>query len=46
MREAHAAIVSGHGSFVGSRTSFYDAFERLAGIEKRCFELYATAMKA
>ena len=46
MREGKAALVSGRGTFVGSSSSFRDAFERLAGIEKMCFEIYAHAMMA
>lgn len=41
----HAAIVSGHGTFVASDTSFHDAFVRLASIEERCFHLCRNAVK-
>jgi len=46
MQKSLAALVSGHGAFVGSEASFYEAFERLAAIENMCFETYKRALKA
>jgi hypothetical protein len=38
MQTHHAAIVYGHGAFTSSETSFRDALERLALIERTCFD--------
>ncbi|HPI91679.1 MAG TPA: class II aldolase/adducin family protein [Deltaproteobacteria bacterium] len=44
IKEHQAAIVSGHGTFVASDTSFHDAFVRLASIEEMCFHLCIKAV--
>ncbi len=46
MQAHHAAIVYGHGTFVSSETSFRDALDRLALIEKSCFEEYRETLHA
>lgn len=46
MRESLAAIVYGHGAFVGSENSFLEAFQRLAAIENMCLEMFTKALNA
>jgi len=43
--EGHAAIVSGHGTFLSDAASFSNAFERLSAIEHRCYETYFETLR-
>lgn len=46
MLKDHAAIVHGHGVFVGSAHTFHEAYEKVSSIETGCFELYKEALKS
>ncbi|HOS96788.1 MAG TPA: class II aldolase/adducin family protein [Deltaproteobacteria bacterium] len=45
MQTHHAALVYGHGTFVSSETSFRDALDRLALIERTCFDECRDALR-
>lgn len=45
MQEHGCAIVSGHGTFTSGSGSFTEAFERLSGIEHRCYLAYRESLR-
>lgn len=46
MKNSHAAVVYGHGTFTSCTGSFHDAFERISSIEHMCYRAYSEALAA